>query len=55
MKCPLCERESDTVERRQLNTLYVEEELNYQTSCLECYEDTIEYYKECWQEYHQSR
>jgi len=48
MICPHCERESDTVERRRQNTSYVDDELNYITCCLECFEEVQEYWTEMW-------
>lgn len=38
--------------RRRLNTAYVDEELNYMTSCLDCYREIVEYYKERWADYY---
>ena len=40
--------------RRRLNTAYVNDEQNYIISCLSCYRETIEYYKERWHDYYSS-
>jgi len=51
MKCPHCERESDTVERRRQHTMYVDDELNYVTCCLECFKRVQEHWADMWEEY----
>lgn len=52
MICPHCECESDTVERRRQNTSYVDDdELNYITCCLECFERVQEYWADMWDMY----
>lgn len=52
IKCPCCETETNDVERRRLNTNYYNDDLNFLTSCQQCYEDTLAYYAERWQDYY---
>jgi hypothetical protein len=51
MICPNCEQESDTVGRRRLNTAFVDDELNHEYSCLDCFQEHCAYYKERWEDY----
>ena len=53
-ECPFCKRKSKTVTRRPLNTMYHNEEQNFQESCDDCYQETIEYYSDLWSEYYSS-
>lgn len=50
--CVFCETLKETVQDRQLNTAYVDKQSNYMCSCLECWQETINYYNELWQEYY---
>lgn len=52
MICPMCETESETVERREQNTRYVKEEMNFVTSCKECFDEIQEFWKEQWEDYY---
>lgn len=54
MKCPCCEQESDTVEKRRMNTQYQDPESNWMTSCLECFEISEEHWAYMWAEYWRS-
>lgn len=51
-RCPMCERFSVDVVGRTLNTAYTDNERNYQTSCVQCWQTTIEYFEERWEEYY---
>lgn len=51
-KCHFCDKQSYTVERRRLNTQYVDDASNWLTSCAACYADQEEYYAERWAEYY---
>lgn len=42
------------VERRRLNTAYVNEESNYMTSCIFCYLEAYKYYEDLWADYYAS-
>ncbi|MAT51056.1 MAG: hypothetical protein CMK32_07725 [Porticoccaceae bacterium] len=53
--CPLCDRHSSDIASRRLNTNYCDDRLNFQTSCGECYDRSIEYYQDLWDEYNRSR
>jgi hypothetical protein len=48
--CVLCGRESDRIATRRLNTAYVDEASNWQCGCEDCYQKTIDYYRELWNE-----
>ena len=50
--CPCCERYQQGVERRRMNTNYVEAESNFMTSCEECFEDSEAHWSEMWREYY---
>lgn len=50
--CPGCGRMSRSVERRRLNTQYVDDDSNYLTSCCDCYDDMYEHYRDLWQSYY---
>lgn len=43
------------VERRRLNTQYHDDESNYMTSCISCYQEMYDYYEELWADYYSSR
>jgi hypothetical protein len=53
--CPGCGQLSFTVERRHLNTCYVNEDSNYTTCCLTCFQDLWDMYDEQWREYYSSQ
>lgn len=46
------EKHIGPVERRQLNTQYANEESNFITSCLSCFEDCWNMYEDRWAEYY---
>lgn len=50
--CPCCGELKFTVERRRMNTSYVNEDSNYETCCLECHDGHEEYWRERWEEYY---
>lgn len=54
--CEYCQEEHDEneLQRRRLNTAYVDEELNWMTSCEAAYEESVSYYKELWTDYYAS-
>lgn len=54
-RCPCCERLRRDVKRRARNTSYVDDELNWLVSCLDCYQEDYEYYAELWRDYYHSR
>ena len=43
------------IQRRRLNTAYVNEESNWLTSCLDCFKETWDYYQELWDDFYSSR
>ena len=51
-RCPHCQRWSQTVERRRMNTRYVNDEQNWITECDECFEDTESYWADMWDDYY---
>jgi hypothetical protein len=51
-KCPGCHRYSRDVKRRGLNTMYIDDSRNWQTSCYACYEETCDYYQDLWDTYY---
>jgi len=51
-KCPFCGCYRRDVGIRRLNTCYVEDILNYQESCEDCYNRVCEYYDDAWATYH---
>lgn len=48
--CPRCDKPADDIATRRLNTAYHEDDRNWLHSCRACWEDTVEYYRELWQE-----
>jgi hypothetical protein len=50
--CPCCLRHSITVGRRSTRTAYYDESMNWETSCIDCYEEHDDYWLERWQEYY---
>ena len=48
--CPVCNTTCNSVEKRRQNTRYVNEDQNYIVSCVECYKNREEYWKEMWEE-----
>jgi len=53
--CPHCNRLRRGVESRRMNTAYVNDESNFTLSCEPCYDKTISYYAEMWDEYWSGR
>lgn len=53
--CPLCDRASETIALRRINTAYEDDGLNFQTGCWDCFDRTIEYYDDLWDEYNRGR
>lgn len=50
-ECKCCGR-LQHVKRRRTNTAYADDEENWLTSCLECFEEREEYWKERWGDYY---
>jgi len=52
--CPVCKklRADKSVERRRMNTAYINDESNYLTSCRSCFLRSEEYWKEQWDDYY---
>ena len=50
--CPYCDIPNNDIEKRRLNTLYVEEERNFMTSCRKCYDRAYAEYQELWDDYY---
>ena len=55
MKCPCCEKEADEIERRRMNTAYVDDDSNWMISCLPCFDEMEEYWQERWDDYNRGR
>lgn len=53
-KCPCCDEFTTDVMRRRMNTAYVEEESNYITCCLSCFDGVQDHWNERWAEYYGS-
>ena len=53
--CPLCDRLVADVEKRCINTAFVNDSLNHQVSCRECWVLTCEYYNDLWEDFNNSR
>ena len=53
--CQLCDRESDNIAKRRLNTRYVDDRSNWMESCHECYQDRVDHYRDLWNEYYNSQ
>lgn len=53
--CSCCGRWRRDIKRRRQNTEYADEESNYITVCMECYEQIVDYWNERWEEYWASR
>lgn len=53
--CPCClDPQSLTVERRRLDTYYVDDESNYQESCVRCFEESVAFHQKFWEEFYSS-
>jgi len=50
--CEFCGDELPDVERRRRNTAYADDEMNFITTCLKCFETDCEYWKYRWDEYY---
>lgn len=48
--CPMCKKESATVERRRQNTAYLEEESNWVTVCEDCFEEIQWQWEQMWRD-----
>ena len=44
--CPCCKRLQKNVEKRRISPVYCNEEENFIMSCLDCFDDIQEYWKE---------
>jgi hypothetical protein len=49
--CPECNEivPKKEIEKRKMNTAYVNEEENYLTSCIKCFDEIEERWKELWE------
>ena len=54
-RCSYCNRLTNTVDNRRINTAYEDEESNWMASCKECYEDAQQHYADAWSTYYSSR
>lgn len=50
--CPSCLKHSMTVAKRATRTAYVDPESNWEISCIDCFEEHDEYWRERWDEYY---
>ena len=50
--CPVCTLTKPDVAVRRLNTMYDEDSSNWLHSCEDCYTDTVDHYRDLWNEYH---
>jgi hypothetical protein len=53
--CPCCDRASDTIERRRLNTAYDNDAANWLGSCKDCFDAAWAGYEELWKAYYEDR
>ena len=53
--CPCCKQNRKMVERRRTQNAYVNDDLNFITSCPACFEADDAYWKERWDEYYGRR
>lgn len=49
--CAICSRKG-YIKKRRLNTRYVDDERNFLTSCLKCYDQAYDDYAEMWNDYY---
>lgn len=54
-ECSYCKKIDGTVEKRRCNSQYADDESNWMTSCLECFEEKKEILQEMWEEYYAGR
>lgn len=50
--CPSCLRHSITVTRRPTRTMYEDPESNFEISCIDCFEEHDDYWRERWDDYY---
>lgn len=50
--CIFCAEFHAGVRARRLNTAYADEKQNWMCSCLDCYAEAVDYYREMWAEYY---
>lgn len=53
--CPHCGRYRWHVARRYQGTAYIDNRLNYVSTCIPCYDEVIEYWEEMWDDYYRGR
>jgi len=53
-ECPICQKKT-TVKNYRINTAYTNDADNWQESCHDCYLDTVDHYRELWNEYYNSQ
>lgn len=53
--CPWCGRWFKYPKRRRKSTQYNDEESNYVTCCIDCFEEIEEYWAERWNDYMATR
>lgn len=53
-KCPCCGCwvAASDIQRRRMNTMYYDEEMNWTTSCTPCFEEIEAYWAERWRDYY---
>jgi hypothetical protein len=50
--CKCCGRPQLNIRERRLNTAYYNEDQNWLTSCKDCFDEVVAYYKERWDDYY---
>jgi hypothetical protein len=50
--CPYCFRHTMSIACRPTRTMYYEPDRNYEVSCVDCYEEHDEVWRDMWQEYY---
>jgi hypothetical protein len=56
-RCPICHKWETlaSIRSRRMNTAYCDDKLNFLTSCLDCWEQSEEDWKERWADYNSGR
>lgn len=53
--CHCCGRYFTYPKRRRMNTAYVEHDMNYECTCIDCHMEHEKYWEERWEDYYRGR
>lgn len=52
--CEYCQNyhNESEIQKRRLNSAYIDDDKNWMTSCIDAYEEAVSYYEDLWHDYY---